>query len=117
MSGKNSRFSKGINFLNHKGPSIAPQKNYEPVRQAQKPHGYAAIEAAALLPQDDPDFLTFVRDVVNMSEEMAPAVSEAIRQQKWKINPNPLGVVRTAAHQEARRMGIAIPGAAAVRHI
>jgi hypothetical protein len=108
-SGKNSRHGKGIRFLNHKGPSVPPQKNYEPVRMAQKPFGYAAIETAALLQQDDPEFLAFVLEVVNMPVEMAPAVSEAIRQQKWKINPNPLGVVRTAAHQEARRMGIEAP--------
>ena len=41
-----------------------------------------------------------------MSETMTPAVQEAIRQQRWKINPNPLAAVRTAAHQEAKKMGL-----------
>ena len=53
------------------------------------------------------EFLHFVREVVKMPEALAPAVAEAIRQQKWKIAPNPLGTIRhVAAHQEARRMGI-----------
>jgi hypothetical protein len=41
-----------------------------------------------------------------MPVTMIPAVQEAIRQQRWKIAPNPLASIRTAAHQEARRMGI-----------
>jgi hypothetical protein len=52
------------------------------------------------------EFVDFVRDVVNLSAEMAPAVAEAIRQRKWKISPNPLGAIRTASHQEAKRLGI-----------
>jgi hypothetical protein len=34
---------------------------------------------------------------------MASSVAAAIRQQKWKISPNPLASIRTATHQEARR--------------
>lgn len=56
---------------------------------------------------ESPEFQAFVRDVVNMPVEMAPSVAAAIRQQKWKIAPNPLGVLRTAAHQEAKRAGLA----------
>jgi hypothetical protein len=41
--------------------------------------------------------------VVGMPEHMVPSVAAAIRQQKWKISPNPLASIRTAAHQEARR--------------
>lgn len=58
------------------------------------------------LEQDSPEFGAFVVDVAKMPVEMAPAVAEAIRQQKWKIAPNPLAVVRNAAHQEAKRMRI-----------
>jgi len=36
----------------------------------------------------------------------AERVKEAIRQQRWKIAPNPLASIRTAAHQEAKRMGL-----------
>ena len=42
-------------------------------------------------------------EVVGMPEHMASSVAAAIRQQKWKISPNPLASIRTAAHQEARR--------------
>jgi hypothetical protein len=48
----------------------------------------------------------FVRDVVQMAATMIPAVQQAIRQQRWKIAPNPLASIRTAAHQEAKRMGL-----------
>jgi hypothetical protein len=43
--------------------------------------------------------------VVGMPEHMASSVAAAIRQQKWKISPNPLASIRTAAHQEGRRRG------------
>jgi hypothetical protein len=56
---------------------------------------------------ESPEFQAFVRDVVNMPVEMAASVAAAIRQQKWKIAPNPLAVVRTAAHQEAKKAGLA----------
>ncbi len=97
---------KSNRFANHRGPSIPPPKTYEPVRSVRKPAGYAEIETASQSPQDAPEFIAFVKDVVNMPAEMAPAVAEAIRQQKWKIAPNPLATIRTAAHQEAKRMGI-----------
>jgi hypothetical protein len=104
--GKGARRGKAERLVNHRGPMIPPQKNYEPTRSAQKPSGYAEIETASQLAQGAPEFLHFVREVVKMPEALAPAVAEAIRQQKWKIAPNPLGTIRTAAHQEARRMGI-----------
>ena len=47
-----------------------------------------------------------MRDIVQMPEMMTPAIQEAIRQQRWKIAPNPLASIRTAAHQEAKRMGL-----------
>jgi hypothetical protein len=104
--GKNSRRAKAAHFFNQRGPSIPPQKNYQPTRSANKPAGYSEIEAVSQLEQDSPDFLAFVRDVVKMPPQMAPAVAESIRQQKWKISPNPLAAIRTSAHQEAKRMGL-----------
>ncbi len=95
-----------VNRFNQRGPAIPPQKDYTPVRPGQKLFGTAEIEAASQFPQDSPEFITFVEDVVNMAAEMAPAVSEAIHQQKWKISPNPLASIRTAAHQAANRLGI-----------
>lgn len=56
--------------------------------------------------QDSREFLEFVSDVVSLPVQMAPAVAEAIRQKKWRISPNPLGAIRTASHQEAKRLGI-----------
>lgn len=90
-------------FASGRGPTVAPPKDYAPIRSARKPPFHAEIEAASNLPDDSPDFRTFVRDVVGVPEEMAPSVAAAIRQQKWKISPNPLASIRTAAHQEARR--------------
>jgi hypothetical protein len=34
------------------------------------------------------------------------AIQEAIRQQRWKIAPNPMASIRTTAYQEAKKMGI-----------
>ena len=40
------RRGKVKGFGNQRGPSVAPQKAYKPARRAQKPSGYAEIEAA-----------------------------------------------------------------------
>jgi hypothetical protein len=90
-------------FAAGRGPTVAPQKDYVPARSGRKPPFHAEIEVASNLPDDSPEFRTFVMDVVGMSEHMASCVAAAIRQQKWKISPNPLAAIRTAAHQEARR--------------
>ena len=103
--GKGSRFAAN-KFAANRGPSVPPVKEYVPARRVLRPPFHAEIEAASGLLQDSPEFLTFVRDVVNMPPEMAPGVAEAIRMQKWKIAPNPLAAIRTAAHQESKRMGI-----------
>jgi hypothetical protein len=93
-------------FGSTREPSVPAAKNYEPTRPAQRPAGYAEIEAASDAAQDSPEFVAFVRDVVNLPAEMAPAVAEAIAQKKWRVSPNPLGAIRTASHQEAKRLGI-----------
>jgi hypothetical protein len=105
-NGKNNKRGKVARFLDPRAPTIAPPTTYVPTRTAQKPAGYAQIEAASQFNQDTPEFIAFVKDVVNMPVEMAPAVSEAISQQKWKIAPNPLAVIRTAAHQAAKRFSM-----------
>ena len=108
MANQSKKFSgraRAERFGSRRGP-VAPVQPYEPKRPTQSPAGYAEIEAASQAAQDSKEFLDFVRDVVNLSEEMAPAVAEAIRQKKWKISPNPLGTIRTASHQEAKRLGI-----------
>jgi hypothetical protein len=104
-AGKGNRFAAN-RFAARRGPSVPPVKDYAPARRAQKPPFHAEIEAASQLDQDSPEFLAFVQNIVNMPPEMAPGVAEAIRLQKWKIAPNPLAAIRTAAHQEAKRMGI-----------
>jgi hypothetical protein len=90
-------------FAAGRGPTVAPPKDYVPTRTGRKPPFHAEIEAAGSLPEDSPEFRAFVLDVVGMPEHMAPHVAAAIRQQKWKIAPNPLASVRTAAYQESRR--------------
>lgn len=87
-------------------PSVPQNRHYVPTRSAQKPPFYAEIDAASQWAPDSESWPAFVRDVVQMPESMTPAVQEAIRQQRWKIAPNPLAVIRTAAHQEAKRMGL-----------
>ena len=101
------KFGKSKNprkqFGADRGPTVAPPKDYAPARSGRKPPFYAEIEVASNLLDDSPEFRTFVLDVVGMPEQMAPSVAAAIRQQKWKISPNPLASIRTAAYQDARR--------------
>jgi hypothetical protein len=94
-------------FRGQNYPSV-PQNRapYVPTRSAQKPPFYNEIDAASQWAHDSEQWGAFVRDVVQMPETMTPAVQEAIRQQRWKIAPNPLASIRTAAHQEAKRMGL-----------
>jgi hypothetical protein len=103
---KGSRRSAARTFTSNRGPTVPPARDYTPTRNANKPKFYAEIEAASQFEQDSPEFQAFVRDIVNMPLEMAPSVAAAIRQQKWKIAPNPLAVIRTGAHQEAKRYGV-----------
>ncbi len=87
-------------------PSVPQTRTYVPTRSAQKPPFYPEIDAASQWPPDSEEWRAFARDVVQMPESMIPAIQEAIRQQRWKIAPNPLASIRTAAHQEAKRMGL-----------
>jgi hypothetical protein len=72
----------------------------------QKPPFFSEIETASKWPHDSEEWQAFARNVVQMPDAMIPAIQEAIRQQRWKIAPNPLASIRTAAHQEAKRMGL-----------
>jgi len=98
------RRSAAKQFSSNRGPTVPPPRDYNPTRGARRPPFHAEIEAASQMPQDSEEFQAFVRDIVNMPLEMAPSVAAAIRAQKWKIAPNPLAVIRTGAHQEAKRM-------------
>ena len=93
----------GKQFAAGRGPTVAPPKDYAPARSGRKPPFHAEIDVASNLPADSPEFRTFVMEVVGLPEHMVSSVAAAIRQQKWKISPNPLASIRTAAHQEARR--------------
>ena len=92
---------RGQNF-----PAAPQIRTYVPTRSALKPPFYAEIDAASQWHHEAEEWLAFVRDVVQMPETMKPAVQEAIRQQRWKIAPNPLASIRTATHQEAKKMGL-----------
>ena len=87
-------------------PSVPQNRTYVPTRSAQKPPFYPEIEIASKWPPESDEWRAFARDVVQMPDTMIPAIQEAIRQQRWKIAPNPLASIRTAAHQEAKRMGL-----------
>jgi hypothetical protein len=105
-SSKASRRSTAKHFSSSRGPTVPPQREYNPTRMTRKPPFHAEIEAASQMPENSEEFHAFVRDIVNMPLEMAPSVAAAIRQQKWKIAPNPLAVIRTGAHQEAKRANL-----------
>jgi len=100
---KGSRRFAAKPFSSNRGPTVPPLRDYNPTRGARRPPFHAEIEAASQMSQDSAEFQAFVRDIVNMPLEMAPSVAAAIRAQKWKIAPNPLAVIRTGAHQEAKR--------------
>ncbi len=87
-------------------PAVPPNVPYVPSRSAQKPPFYSEIEEASRWPTDSLNWETFALDVVQMPLTMIPAIEEAIRQQRWKIAPNPLASIRTAAYQEAKKMGL-----------
>jgi hypothetical protein len=93
-------------FRGQNYPSVPQHRTYVPTRSAQRPPFYPEIEAASQWAPDSDQWQGFVRDIVQMPETMTPAIQEAIRQQRWKIAPNPLASIRTAAHQEAKRMGL-----------
>jgi hypothetical protein len=95
-----------VRFRKPKYVSVSPKKDYAPTRSAQKPPGYTEIDAVAQLAPDSEAWVAFVRDVMQMPEAFTPAIQEAVRQQRWKIAPNPLAAVRTAAYQEARKLGL-----------
>jgi hypothetical protein len=96
----------GKRYRGNNYPSVPPNRTYVPTRSAQKPPFYAEIDAASQWPPESEAWSEFVRNVVQLPETLTPAVQEAIRQQRWKIAPNPLASIRTAAHQEAKRMGL-----------
>jgi hypothetical protein len=104
--GKGSKPGSRKRFRRSTGPSVPQSRSYEPTRSAHKPFGYVEIESASQLADDSEEWLAFVREFVNLPEQLAPAVREAIRRHTWKIAPNPLAAIRRAAHQEARRMGL-----------
>jgi hypothetical protein len=101
---KGSRRSAAKTFSSNRGPTVPPVRDYNPTRSLRRPPFHAEIEAASQMEQDSEEFQAFVRDIVNMPLDMAPSVAAAIRAQKWKIAPNPLAVIRTGAHQEAKRI-------------
>ena len=101
--GKNKSSGGRNRFATGRGPTIAPSADYTPTRSARKPPFHAEIEAASNMPEDSPEFHAFVQDVVGVPDHMSAGVAAAIRLQKWKISPNPLASIRTAAYQEAKR--------------
>jgi hypothetical protein len=96
-----------MRFYRNDKPSIPQKRDYTPTRSDRKPPGYVEIEAVSqLTPADSAAWSVFVRDVMRMPESYTPAIQEAVRQQRWKIAPNPIASVRTIAYQEAKKLGL-----------
>ena len=65
--------------------------------------GYAEIKAASALHPDSGAWAFFMREVVRLPREMAPAISRVIRLERWKFAPDPLEAVRSDALEAHRR--------------
>lgn len=66
--------------------------------------GYAQIEAASHLKQDDEAWTAFMREVMQMPLSMLPAVRYAVKTHKWRLAREPIVQIRNiASHWEARR--------------
>ncbi len=94
-----------MRFRPGKYPSIPPKQDYSPTRSVRKPPGWAEIDAVSQT-ADTAAWATFMQDVMKMPETFTLAVQEAVRQQRWKIAPNPVASVRATAYQEAKKLGI-----------
>ena len=70
--------------------------------------GYAEIKAASDLHPDSGAWAFFMCEIIRLPREMAPAVSQVIRQERWKFSPAPLEAVRSdalAAHKSTTPAG------------
>jgi hypothetical protein len=61
--------------------------------------GYAEIKAASALHPDSGAWAFFMREIIRLPREMTPAISQVIRLEMWKLAPNPLEAVRSAANR------------------
>src|ERR1035438_3777091 len=59
--------------------------------------GYAEIKAASALHPESGAWAFFLREVIRLPREMAPAVSQVIRLESWKFAPDPVEVLRSGA--------------------
>jgi hypothetical protein len=66
-----------------RSPTVAPQKDYLPVRSGRKPPFHAEIEAASNFPDNSPEFRTFVMEVVGMPEHMASSDAATLPNAEW----------------------------------
>jgi len=74
----------------------------EPARIDNAGPGYAEIKAAAALHPDSGAWAFFMREIVKLPREMAPAVHQVIRLERWKFAPDPLEAVRSDALEAHR---------------
>jgi hypothetical protein len=68
--------------------------------------GYAQIEALSHLASDSADWWPFVRDVLNLPFSMLPAVRYAVKAGGWRIAKDPVGQLKNAAENHARRRAL-----------
>jgi hypothetical protein len=61
--------------------------------------GCAEIKAASALHPESGAWAFFMREVIRLPREMAPAVSQVIRLERWKFAPDPLEAVRSDARE------------------
>ena len=72
-----------------------------------KPSGYAEIESVCSLAPENPAWVQFMVGVLRLPQWMVPAAQEAVRQHRWKLQPNPIGYIKTATYRISVKMGLA----------
>jgi hypothetical protein len=74
----------------------------------------ALLSAVAALPNEghDAEWLEFIGDTLRLPPCYLPAAQQVLRQNRWRRltgkGQNPIGYVKTATHQQALRMGLAL---------
>jgi hypothetical protein len=65
--------------------------------------GHAEIKAAAALHPSSGAWAFFMREIVRLPHDLSPAVSQAIRLEKWKHAPDAVEAIRSDALEWHRR--------------
>jgi hypothetical protein len=69
-------------------------------------HNLKALESGAHLLPEDQEWISLMRDVLQLPAWMLPAVQYVIGSGEWRESRDPLGSVSKGAFVEAARMGL-----------